>query len=276
MLDPNDFHWEKRFIETLEEMERLADAQRPLPRINKGVFENRLKEIGNRGVATVSLLHPLGFLVRNAHMENVFSWFMIEKDIMHRFCGNSNNQVKDTVVKLHDAGIGPYFKVTAHEMLIPPWMGMNLFNEYVFPYDKTVNDAVHAAGGKIRAHCHGNCMQFLERMSDMGLDAIEPLEPPPYGDVDLKEAKHTVGDRMMLCGNIVSQEFVTLERDDVHRLVQEAFRDAAQGGGFSLRCTGGYAGTGSAADKEQTLKMLDNIRAYIEAGIEYGNYPIAV
>lgn len=29
---------------------------------------------------------------------------------------------------------------------------------------------------------------FLERFADMGLDAVDPLGPPPYGDNDLAKA----------------------------------------------------------------------------------------
>jgi hypothetical protein len=271
--DPSDFHWERRFIHTIEEMERVADASRKPVLVDPENHRKKLETIGNRGIANTGLLHPMGFLVRNSNMEEVYGWLMLEKDIMHRFCKNTNTQIAETVEEIGKAGITGCFGVCAHEMLIPPWIGMDLFNEYVFPYDKMVNDAVHSIGGKVRAHCHGNCMEFLERMSEMGIDIIEPLEPAPYGDVNLKEAKRRVGDRMVLSGNIISQEFITLSQEDVKDLVKQAIQDAAHGGGFTLRCTGGHAGTGS-ADKEQTMVILDRIRAYIEAGLEYGTYPI--
>ena len=155
-------------------------------------------------------------------------------------------------------------------------MGRRRFDEVVFPYDKMVNDAVHKVGGKHRSHCHGNSMQFLERMSEMGVDATEPLEPPPFGDVDLAEVKRLVGDRMLLSGNVPSQSFMTMMRTEVRDCVRKAIAAAARGGGFTLRTTGGHAGVDPDLDKEQPRKIVQNMEAYVKAGLEFGTYPIRV
>jgi uroporphyrinogen-III decarboxylase len=209
-------------------------------------------------------------------MEEVYIWLMSEPVIMHRFLENANTQVRDTVLAMGKAGISGWFGTTAHEMLIPPWMGRRQFDEVVFPYDKVVNDAVHKIGGRNRSHCHGNSLQFLERMSEMGVDAIEPLEPPPFGDVDLAEAKRRVGDRMVLSGNVPSQDFVRMRREEVRDWVRRSISVAACGGGYTLRTTGGHAGVNPDLEKDMLRKIIGNVEAYIEAGMEFGPYPIRV
>jgi hypothetical protein len=275
-LTPNDFYWERRFIDTLEEMERLAQARREAPVPDKTYFDQRVAEVGDRGLVLVGILHPLGYLVRNANLQQVYAWFLNASEVMHQFLERSNRQVADTIEAMGRAGIGPHFSLTAHEMLIPPWMGHRLFDEYVYPYDHMVNDTIHRIGGRLRIHCHGNCMTFLQKFSEMGVDAIEPLERPPFGDVDLAEAKRLVGDRMMLCGNVPSQNFMFMSREDVRESVRQAISSAARGGGFSLRPAAGTAGTNSVQDADQMRKYLDNIDAYIQAGLEFGTYPISV
>lgn len=276
-LDSSDYHWEQRYIHTLDDMGRLAEASRKSLEPDIERYREGVESIGaGGGIAITGLMHPLGRLVRWANMEEVYSWFLIESGLMHRFLERANAQVAETVEAIGRTGLNPVFGVCAHEMLILPWMGMRLFDEFVFPYDKKVNDAVHAIGGRLRAHCHGNCMEYLERMSEMGVDAIEPLEPPPFGDVDLKEAKRRVGDRMLLSGNVPSPLFVQMSREEVRKSVKDAISAAALGGGFTLRTTGGHAGTGSIQNREQEIKILENIEAYIEAGIEFGTYPIQV
>lgn len=269
-----DYHWQRRFIATLEEMERLADAPRDVCPIFKDRHDAAVARIGDRAVPLVGVSHPLGSLVRSANLEEVYSWFGSEPALMHRFLQATNRQVADTVQLMADAGIGPHYSVCAHEMLIPPWLGHRMFDEFVFPYDKAVNDVIHQHGGRVRAHCHGNCMDFLVKMSAMGIDAIEPLEPVPFGDVDLAEAKRRVGDRMLLSGNVPSQSFLSMSREDVREWIRGALRDGAPGGGFTLRTTGGHAATNSVKNRDQMLKIFGNIEAYIDAALEFGQYPL--
>ena len=275
-LESLDFHWERRYIDTLEEFERLADAPRTPRPVSPERYAETAASVGERGLPIISLAHPLGTLVRQANMERVYIWLLREPSIAHRFLERTNTQVRDTVLALGAAGATGWFVTYAHEMLIPPWIGMRMFDQIVFPYDKMVNDAIHAIGGRHRSHCHGNSMQFLMRMSEMGVDATEPLEPPPFGDVDLREAKRLVGDRMLLSGNIPSQEFWRTTPAQVRDWVREAISAAAPGGGFTLRPTGGWAGIDPDLSEEMLAKVMPNVHAYIEAGLEFGEYPIRV
>lgn len=270
-----DYHWEKRFVTTLDDLRRLAETARPPLTFEKAKWEEGMAAVGDRGLPVLGVWHPLGDLARNSTMEELYAWFRTETRTVHRFLETANRQVADLLERALTAGIGPYFSVCAHEMLLPPWMGHALFDEFVFPYDKSVNDVIHRHGGKLRAHCHGNCMGFLERMADMGIDAIEPLEHPPAGDVDLAEAKRRVGGRMMLCGNIASERFLFVTPAQVREQVRDAIRAAAPGGGFALRTSGGGCGTCMPLPDDVMAKVLANVEAYILAGLEFGHYPIS-
>jgi hypothetical protein len=271
-LVKNDYHWERRYIYDLDDLRRLVEADWHPLAPDRAAYSAGVEKIGDRGLPLVGLHHPLGWLVRNATMEEVYQWLILEPDLIHRFLEKANGVVAETVKKMNDLGIGPYFTITAHEMLIPPWTGVDIFDRFVRPYDKWVNDAVHSNGGRMRAHCHGYCMEYLKTMCDMGIDSIEPLEPPPYGDVDLATAKSLVGDRMLLSGNVVSQTFDSASADEVREDVRRSIEAGAQGGGYTLRTTGGGAATGSVKNQEQLARVLGNIEVYIDAALEYGSY----
>ncbi|MBU4200693.1 MAG: hypothetical protein KKG09_11110 [Verrucomicrobia bacterium] len=273
-VDDVDYHWEKRYIATFDDFLRLTDTPRAPLTWNKVKWQERAAHIGERALPIIGLEHPLGALVRNVTMESVYAWFYEERETMHRFLESANTQIANSLDAMMRDGIGPYFAITAHEMLLPPWMGHALFDEFVFPYDKRVNDVIHRYGGKLRAHCHGNCMDFLEQMADMGIDAIEPLEHPPAGDVNLAEAKRRVGHRMMLSGNIASERFIFATPKEVREEVKTAIRVAAPGGGFALRTSGGHAGTCMQVPDNVMAKVLANVEAFIQAGLDYGQYPI--
>ena len=44
----------------------------------------------------------------------------------------------------------------------------------------------HAHGGYARVHCHGRVKKILDMIAGMGADALDPIEPPPQGDVTLR------------------------------------------------------------------------------------------
>ncbi len=240
---------------------------------NVGEYRRRDAEIGGNGFPIVGLFHPLGMLVRNASMEDVYAWFHEEPELMHRYLSVANDQVIATIERMREQHSGPLAFIShAHEMLIPPWMGHDLFDEFVAPYDSAVYGALHQAGWRFRAHCHGKCGDFLTQFADMGVDSTEPLEQEPTGDVDLHRAKREVGDRMLLSGNVHSEHFVTITPDIVRVQVREAMEAGKPGGGFSLRTSGGHAGTSVGMDETTFRRVVANIREYLLAGIEYGAY----
>jgi len=271
-----DFHWEKRFITSSCDLERLLDVPLEVGPINVSAFMETVKQVGDRGLITFGLLHPLGQLVRNATMEEVYMWFIDCPDLIHRYLEKTTDYLVQVIDTMMNVGIGPYFGVAAHEMLIPPWAGPSLFEEFVVPYDKRICEVIHRHGGKLRAHCHGNAMMYLERFADIGIDAIEPLEGAPTGDCELAEAKRCVGGRMLLSGNIPSIYFNTWTAEQVREAVREAIRVCAPGGGFTLRTTGGMAGTSAVQNSEQLGRIIKNCEAYMLAGLEFGGYPITL
>jgi hypothetical protein len=273
-VDPYDCHWEKRFISTLDEFTLVAEAERAPRPFDLQRYNDGCSQVGQRGLPSTGLLHPLGVLARSSTMEEVYLWLVYERKATQAFLESTTQQIVDSMLNLRhlDLADPPVFMTYALEMLTPPWMGKKHFNELVFPYDRRVNDAIHAVGGRHRAHCHGNSGEFLELFADMGIDAVEPLEPPPYGDNVLAEAKRTVGRRMLLSGNVVSQAFLldTFRVADVRDLVKRAIDEGAPGGGFSLRTTGGAVGNGKTRD--QCIKSIDCNLALIEAWREFGPY----
>ncbi len=273
-VDKGDFHWDKRYIETVDDFRLIAEAERAVRPFDLEKYNQGCAEIGDRGLPQTHMMHPLGTLVRSSNMEEIYMWMLAEEELTMKFLERCNNQVADSILSIADKPLAeaPIFGTGALEMLTPPWMGKNQFDKFVFPFDKFVNDAIHKIGGRHRAHCHGNSGEFLERFADMGIDGVEPLEPPPYGDNILADAKKRVGDRMLLSGNVPSQTFhhPNIGPKEVREYVRDAIKVGAPGGGFFLKTTGSLAGTGKT--KEQATKDIQCYLAFIEAWREFGSY----
>jgi hypothetical protein len=271
--DPNDYHWEKRYLETTDDFRRVANAPRNRRPFDREAYNQGCATIGGRGLPITGVLHPLGTLARSSNIEEAYAWLLTEPELVRTFLERCTEQICDSLLAIQGAPLSdpPVFKTHALEMFIPPWLGKELFRKWVFPFDKRVNDAVHAIGGRHFAHCHGNSGGYLELFADMGLDAVDPLEPPPYGDNNLALAKRQVGGRMLLSGNIPSQVFYleSFKVGDVRELVRRAIAEGAPGGGFTLRTTGS-AHIGNGKNRAQKAKAIQCGLAMIEAWREFG------
>ena len=265
----DDYHWEEHYVSTPDDLRRLLDAPRPFVEPNVETFLERREQIGDSALLTCSAPHPFGQLCRVTLRDDWYAWLILERDLVHDLLTVMVDQVVAELERLVANGVGPYFTQSGMEMAIDPWMSRDMFEEYIVRHDSRIYDVIRGAGGKTRIHCHGNALEYLERLYEIGVDAIEPCEPPPQANVVMAEAKRRVGDRMILCGNIVSQLFHVTDPDETEQRVREVLRDGMPGGRFALRTTGGHAGTGN-------LNLLDKIVAHcermVETAIEYGKY----
>jgi hypothetical protein len=268
-----DYHWEKHYLSGPEDLRRLRDAAFDPPADDPAAFQEVVHRIGEESLVLVGVPHPFGALARAAAREDFYAWLHLERDLIHDVLDVLVDRLVDRLEPLLKAGVGPYFSQSGMELALDPWMSREMFEEYIVPYDSRIYGLIHRYGGKTRIHCHGKAMRYLERFVEIGIDAIEPCEPPPQADVVLSEAKRLVGDRMLLCGNIVSPQFQFLHPEETEELVKQALRDGAPGGGFILRTTGGEAGTWPGVHLERALA---NAEKMMEVGVRWGRYPLKV
>jgi uroporphyrinogen-III decarboxylase len=161
------------------------------------------------------------------------------------------------------AGIRGVFGWVGPELCIPPLMPPAAFERYVFAVDKPLVDRIHDAGGRVWVHCHGRMKPVLKRFADMGIDVLNPIEPPPMGDITLPEAFEAVGGRMGLEGNIETHDFMTAPKDVIREKVRAAL-DAGRGRRFILCPSSGYMENVTPSPRE-----IENWLCYIEEGVRY-------
>ena len=111
-----------------------------------------------------------------------------------------------------------------------------LFDEFVAPYDSELIAAAHEAGQRISYHTCGGMMPILERIADMGPDAMETFTPPAMGgDTNLREAKKRIGDRICMIGGFDQfHYFRGAVPEKTREAVRRCFEEAGDNGGFIL------------------------------------------
>ena len=97
-------------------------------------------------------------------------------------------------------------------------------------------DMIQKHGGFARIHCHGRIRAVLDYIIQMNPAAIDPIEPPPQGDVELEYVRRMYGKDLTLFGNIEFADVENTEPPEFERLVEKSLKDgtAGQGKGFVL------------------------------------------
>ncbi len=111
-----------------------------------------------------------------------------------------------------------------------------IFREFVAPYDRDLIEEAHKVGIRIVYHTCGGMMPILEDIADMGPDAMETFTPPDMGaDVDLREAKRRIGQRVCMIGGFdQGHYFKGCEASATRAYVRKCFKEAGDGGGYIL------------------------------------------
>jgi uroporphyrinogen-III decarboxylase len=112
----------------------------------------------------------------------------------------------------------------------------DIFNEFVAPYDARLIEAAHDAGQRIVYHTCGGMMPILEDIAAMGPEAMETFTPLAMGgDVNLKEAKRRIGNRVCMIGGFDQFHFFKgCTEEQTRREVRRCFEEAGEGGGYIL------------------------------------------
>lgn len=126
--------------------------------------------------------------------------------------------------------------------------------------DRQLIDLIHSCNGIAFYHNHGRIMPFLEDYAHIGVDFLEPMEAPPWGDTDLGKAGRIIGDRFCRVGNLDDMEVIDkLPVEEVKRIARERIEQAGTRG-FVL--SGTASGTYTDRAARNFIAMADVAREY--------------
>jgi len=101
-------------------------------------------------------------------------------------------------------------------------VGPRIYNEFVWPWEKKLVDAIHALGGRVRLHICGNTRRILDGMGRLGCSMLDIDYPAP-----MDQARAQTGPAQVLAGNLDpvravrngTPELVTAELQTIHNQV---------------------------------------------------------
>jgi len=228
-----------------------------------GFFADR-ERLGDRGVMQVGVSTPMVCVSRLFHFDQFLEWCAAEHDLIDRLIRTVFERIHVKLEWLLQQGIGPTFWFGGSEQATPPMMSPRYYDDFVVKYDGRLFDLVHRYGQLVHVHCHGKIAATLPKLVERGVDSLDPVEPPPDGDVEMGEAKRMVQGRIALLGNVEFRHLEFAEPDEIEEMVQHAILD---GGKEHCMLYPSARAISSISDRYR-----DNAIRYIEAGLRYGRF----
>ncbi len=112
-------------------------------------------------------------------------------------------------------------------------------------------------------HSDGLLWDVMDDLLALGIQGLHPIDPTC---MDIVEVKDRVGERLCIMGNISNELLMDGTPEEVIELTRERIRVLAPGGGYCL----------AAGNSVPNWARIENYRAMLAAGAEYGRYPIRV
>ena len=181
-----------------------------------------------------------------------------EPDLMIRVVQTASERLNEFVEEACKAGVDGY-RVVGGEYATEQ-LGPSGFNALVKPFDTELTRLVHRYRGFIYYHNHGDADAFLEDLAELEIDALDPLEVPPYGNVDLADAKSRIGDRVCIVGGLDDMEILeSLDQETVENMARKCIEAA---GPDSYVLGGTASGTYTEKAARNFIALVDVAKGY--------------
>lgn len=238
----------------------LSIPYEPFPFTMEGFLQMEAA-VGDQGICLYFLDNAVYALHRNLGSE-LFALMSIESpELLERAVSLFSKRIRFEAERVLNAGYAPIFGWVGPEVCIPPLMSPSAFETYVMKYDKPLCDLIHGYGGHVWVHCHGQVGAMMERFIQMGVDVLNPLEPPPMGNVLLSELAAKYGNAIGFEGNIETHDLWTASAGHMEELVVAAVADGSGSGRFILCPSAGFMEFPNPTDR-----YIENLMIYLRVG----------
>lgn len=189
------------------------------------------RDLGEAGIAMVDMADPLCCVAELFAMADFTVFAMTEPELFRRMLDKVAPGIYRKTERVAEALPGRLWRIVGPEYASEPYLPPRLFHEYVTEYDRPLVDAIHKFGGFARLHCHGRLMHILDDIVATGCMGLDPIEPPPQGDVELEYVRRKYGDRLVLFGNLEASDIENLPPAEFAVKVDKALREGTSGAG---------------------------------------------
>ena len=223
------------------------------------------ERLGDAGIVMVDTADPICLAADLFSMEDYTVFAYTEPALFHRLLEKHARHLYERTEYVAREFPGHLWRIYGPEYASEPYLPPHLFREYVVRYTGPMVKIIQRYGGYVRIHSHGRLKNILPYIAEMEPDGLEPIEPPPQGDVQLIDVRREYGQQMVLFGNIEASEIETLPPAQFEKRVAQALHEGTygEGRGFVLMPSASPYGRHISPD------VLTNYKTMIRLAREY-------
>jgi len=196
---------------------------RPHPDVER--FRAFKEEVGEDGLAVVSVANGLCYPNDSLGTEYCSYLWATQPEIIRRMVAMAAERAFRVVEEACRGGMD-CFRIVGGEYATQ-LMGPMAWGELIVPFDRPLVEMIHSYGAIAHYHNHGYMQRFLESIAELGVDSLDPVEQPPYGDIEMPESLARIGDRVCLVGGLDDMEVLeTRPPEEVQRMGHELLEHA--------------------------------------------------
>jgi uroporphyrinogen-III decarboxylase len=194
-------------------------------------LEEQEKKLGDSGIVMVDTEDPVCAVASLFNLEDFTIFAFTEHVLCHKLLEKHARYIHKRTEQVAREFPGRLWRIYGPEYITEPFFPSVFFEDYVVKYTGPMVKQIKNYGGFARIHAHGRVKNVLDYIMNMGADAIDPLEPPPHGDVELKYLRRKYGKQLVLFGNIEISDIENMPSDMFRRVVKQAIADGTSGEG---------------------------------------------
>ena len=217
-------------VDDLQTYLELPQGENPGEPDCAGVLEAE-QRLGDSGIVMIDTPDPLCLAASLFDMASYTVVAATEQRLFHRLLDRFAETLQPRTEAIAQVLPGRLWRIYGPEYASPPYLRPHLFREYVVGYDAPLVKAIQRTGGFARIHSHGRLRLILDDIASTACDGLDPIEPPPQGDVTLAEVRERYGQQMVLFGNLEASDIEGLDATDFEAKVQAAVDEGCRGTG---------------------------------------------
>jgi hypothetical protein len=231
--DVNTVWTEEHLLKGTDDLRAFLELPAPVPggNIDTASVLQAESELGDTGIVMIDTPDPLCLAASLFDMAEYTIIALTEQELFHQLLERFASALLPKTEAVAEALPGRLWRIYGPEYASPPYLPPALFREYVCRYVTPMIEAIHAGGGYARIHSHGNLKAILDDIADMGTDGLDPIEPPPQGDVELGYVREQYGKDMVLFGNLEVSDIENLPNEMFAEKVKRAVAEGTSGSG---------------------------------------------